>query len=153
MLPSSSPIAINGERSSTSLPAQGFSTTASAAALRVGGVTGRPSSLHVSSTMVRNFRMFEALMLGSPLFIPLYLYCSPRDVAGPCGRRRHGADHTAPHPLDPKYHRTRFNHSPAARKVGRPTAYCPLFVDRIMRLVHPFVSSHSCSLLLTFHPH
>src|SRR6516225_3895012 len=95
MLPSSSPIAINGERSSTSLPAQGFSTTASAAALRVGGVTGRPSSLHVSSTMVRNFRMFEALMLGSPLFIPLYLYCSPRDGAGPCGRRRHGADYAA----------------------------------------------------------
>ncbi|MGY4360570.1 hypothetical protein ACVW0J_007063 [Bradyrhizobium sp. i1.7.7] len=64
--PSSSPIAIRGERSSTYLPAKGFSITAIAAARRVGGETWRPISICVSSTTVTILRMI-ALMFRFPV--------------------------------------------------------------------------------------
>src|ERR1700758_3556459 len=64
--PSSSPMAINGERSSTYRPAKGFSITAIAAARRVGGLTPCPISIRVSSTTVTILRI-TTLMDGHPL--------------------------------------------------------------------------------------
>src|SRR5882672_2492847 len=55
--PSSSPMSIRSVRSSTYLPANGFSITATAAARRVGGVIARPISVWVSSTKVAILRM------------------------------------------------------------------------------------------------
>src|SRR5579864_8333853 len=63
--PSSSPIAINSERSSTYFPAQGFSITATAAARRVGGEISRSISRCVSSTNVAILRIL-ALIFSSP---------------------------------------------------------------------------------------
>src|SRR5580693_3236435 len=64
--PSSSPIAISGERSSTYRPAKGFSITTIAAARRVGGLTRCPISIKVSSTTVTILRI-TTLMDGHPL--------------------------------------------------------------------------------------
>ena len=63
--PSSSPIAISGERSSTYFPAKGFSITAIAAARRVGGETWRPISICVSSTTVTILRMIALMIVSS----------------------------------------------------------------------------------------
>src|ERR1700694_2500098 len=63
--PSSSPMAIKGERSSPYLPANGFSITAMAAARRVGGATVCPISIYVSSTTVTILRM-TALIVVRP---------------------------------------------------------------------------------------
>src|SRR2546421_1663117 len=64
-VPKLSPIAIKGERSSTYLPANGFSITAIAAARRVGGATVCPISRYVSSTTVTILRM-TALIVFRP---------------------------------------------------------------------------------------
>src|ERR1700694_2532217 len=55
--PSSSPMAIKGERSSTYLPANGFSITAMAAARLVGGATVCPLSRYVSPATVTILRI------------------------------------------------------------------------------------------------
>src|SRR5277367_6605773 len=62
--PSSSPIVINSERSSTYFPAQGFSITATAAARRAGGSTARPISVRVSSTKMAILRIFAFMLLS-----------------------------------------------------------------------------------------
>ena len=80
--PSSSPIAISGLRSSTYRPANGFSITAMAAARRVGGVTGRPISVSVSSTTVTILRM-TALM---PSRFPLSTGATPPHILSPAQR-------------------------------------------------------------------
>src|SRR5262249_23944980 len=54
--PSSSPASISGVRSSTKRPANGFSSTATAATLRTGRLASRPPSLRISSTTVTTFR-------------------------------------------------------------------------------------------------
>src|SRR3989338_2873454 len=56
--PSSSPASISGVRSSTNRPANGFSSTATAATLRTGRAAARPPSVRISSTTVISFRMF-----------------------------------------------------------------------------------------------
>src|SRR5256885_5316067 len=63
--PSSSPIAINSERSSTYFPANGFSITATAAARRVGGEISRSISRRISSTNVAILRIL-LFILASP---------------------------------------------------------------------------------------
>ncbi len=56
-------MAINSERSSTYLPANGFSITAIAAARRVDGVTACPISSRVSSTTVTILRMIALIVV------------------------------------------------------------------------------------------
>src|SRR2546428_8979588 len=56
--PSSSPASMSGARSSTKRPANGFSSTTTAAALRTGRLASRPPSLRISSTTVTIFRIF-----------------------------------------------------------------------------------------------
>src|SRR5688572_17128535 len=56
--PSSSPASISRVRSSTNRPANGFSSTTTAAALRSGRRPSRPPSLSVSSTIVTILRIF-----------------------------------------------------------------------------------------------
>src|SRR5205814_901204 len=63
--PSSSPASISGVRSSTKRPANGFSSTATAATLRTGRLASRPPSLRISSTIVTILRSFS--MGGSGL--------------------------------------------------------------------------------------
>src|SRR5688572_31657530 len=55
--PSSSPISISGVKSSANLPAKGLAMTATAAALRVTGLTLLPLSRWVSSTVTTIFLM------------------------------------------------------------------------------------------------
>src|SRR5579864_7066944 len=63
--PSSSPMAINSERSSTYFPAHGFSITATAAAFRVGGEISRSISRCVSSTYTAILRIFAFIPSSS----------------------------------------------------------------------------------------
>src|SRR5882762_9862568 len=63
--PSSSPICIRSERSSTYFPANGFSITATAAARRVGGVMARPISVRVSSRKVAILRILAFMVFLS----------------------------------------------------------------------------------------
>ena len=66
--PSSSPIAINSERSSTYFPAYGFSITATAAARRVGGSTSAPSP---SRSPQRTSAIFRILATRRSAFIAI----------------------------------------------------------------------------------
>src|SRR5438093_6242408 len=56
--PSSSPASMSGVRSSTKRPANGFSSTTTAAALRTARLASRPPSLRISSTTVTILRIF-----------------------------------------------------------------------------------------------
>src|SRR6267378_849581 len=56
--PSSSAASTSGARSSTKRPANGFSSTTTAAALRTGRLASRPPSLRISSTIVTILRIF-----------------------------------------------------------------------------------------------
>src|SRR6185369_1848984 len=60
--PSSSPASISGVRSSTKRPANGFSSTTTAAAFRTGRLASRPTSLSTSSTIVTSLRIFIPLL-------------------------------------------------------------------------------------------
>src|SRR2546421_5511928 len=62
--PSSSPASISGVRSSTKRPANGFSSTATAAALRTGRLASRPPSLRISSTTVTILRSFTMVAVS-----------------------------------------------------------------------------------------
>src|ERR671936_572971 len=56
--PSSSPASMSGVRSSTKRPANGFSSTTTAATLRTGRLASRPPSRRISSTTVTILRIF-----------------------------------------------------------------------------------------------
>src|SRR5438874_5252429 len=75
--PSSSPASMSGVRSSTKRPANGFSSTTTAAALRTARLASRPPSLRISSTTVTILRIFT--MSQSPRALP-----PERRAAEPC---------------------------------------------------------------------
>src|SRR5438309_5183019 len=64
--PSSAPASTSGVRSSTKRPANGFSSTTTAAAFRTGRLASRPPSLRISSTTVTIFRIFTMFSISEP---------------------------------------------------------------------------------------
>src|SRR5438270_3429357 len=79
--PSSAPASTSGVRSSTKRPANGFSSTTTAAALRTGRLASRPPSLRISSTTVTIFRIFTISNLPPTIVRPNVERRSPGEAA------------------------------------------------------------------------